>query len=219
MDGNFFNAMRLIQDGYKLTGDLPISVTEKLSDIEVLYHLCGLVNECQEKVNNIVGITNNYTDSQISNLRETLTNEVETLNITIAGMLVKANNYTDEELAEFKTAVTKNITSVNATITSIVNENAKMESKIADLQKQIKEANMNVTCPTCGADMNVQEALYHIYNSIRTTIAWLDFESKIASYTWDSFDTKMNGVTWTQFEYNLNDILTLNLETINLENN
>lgn len=219
MDSNFFNAMRLIQDGYKLTGDLPISITEKLSDIEVLYHLCGLVNECQEKVNSITGTTNDYTDSQINNLRDVLTSEVEVLNVTITEMLVKASNYTDEELAKFKTDVTTSITSVNATITSILNENASMKNKIADLQKQIKDADMLVTCPTCGVDMSVQEALYHIYNSIRTTIAWLDFESKMSTYTWDSFDSKMNGATWTQFEYNLNDILALNLETINLENN
>lgn len=214
-----FDAMRLLNNGYKLTGDLPISIVEKMSDIEIIYHLCGMVQECQNKVEGLATDNNNYTDKQIALVKESLTEEVEKLNTLVGEMGNNAKSYTDEEVAEVTKKIENIVTSINKQIDTILTDNSKLDNKVTELQKQIKSANMNVTCPTCGVDMTIQEALYHIYNSIRVTISWLDFDNKINSYTWESFATKMNGVTWTKFEYDLNSVLALNVETINLENN
>lgn len=219
MDNGFFDAMRLLQNGYKLTGDLPITITEKMSDIEVLYHLTGMVSECQEKVSNLAIETNAYTDKQVKVLKEELLAQVDTLNNAIEDCLKSAESYTDEEIAKFSKKVSETTENINKIIDSILAENAKLDNRVNELQKQIKDANMNVVCPTCGLDMSIQDALYHIYNSIRVTISWLDFNEKVSSYTWESFDQKMNGTTWVQFEYDLKNVLGLNEKTINLENN
>lgn len=219
MDNGFFDAMRLLQNGYKLTGDLPITITEKMSDIEVLYNLTGMVSECQKQVENLAIETNAYTDTQIKTLREELLAQVDVLNNSINDCLKSAKNYTDEEIIKFTKKVSETTSNINNIIDGILTENAKLDNRVNELQKQITDANMNVVCPTCGIDMSIQDALYHIYNSIRVTISWLDFNEKVSSYTWESFDRKLNGATWLQFEYDLNNVLGLNETTINLENN
>lgn len=219
MDNGFFDAMRLLQNGYKLTGDLPITITEKMSDIEVLYNLTGMVSECQKQVENLAIETNAYTDTQIKTLREELLAQVDVLNNSINDCLKSAKNYTDEEIIKFSKKVSETTSNINNIIDGILTENAKLDNRVNELQKQITDANMNVVCPTCGIDMSIQDALYHIYNSIRVTISWLDFNEKVSSYTWESFDRKLNGATWLQFEYDLNNVLGLNETTINLENN
>lgn len=219
MDNGFFDAMRLLQNGYKLTGDLPITITEKMSDIEVLYNLTGMVSECQKQVENLAIETNAYTDTQIKTLREELLAQVDVLNNSINDCLKSAKNYTNEEIIKFSKKVSETTSNINNIIDGILTENAKLDNRVNELQKQITDANMNVVCPTCGIDMSIQDALYHIYNSIRVTISWLDFNEKVSSYTWESFDRKLNGATWLQFEYDLNNVLGLNETTINLENN
>lgn len=198
---------------------IPFQVGAELTTTEWLCAIQSKLNECIDYVSSMNDNANEYTNAEIAKLDAKLIVEIEKVNLLIDEAKVSYENYTDDEITKLSASLDISLGEINDNLKERIAKENSLENKVADLSKIIHDASMSVVCPACGINVSVQDALYHIYNSIRVTISWAEFNAKISEKTWSEFDTMVDGVTWTKFEYDMNNVLSLNTETINLETN
>lgn len=194
---------------------IPLEFSQSLTTTEMLCHMEKTLNQIIEFVNNIKITANEYTDKQITLIKDLIEIKVNALENLINVAELNSKNYTDNQLEILTTMFNKEVENINALMITIDSTLNDMGIEIKNIREIVNKGKVVVINPTTGQHGSLQDALNALYNSIRVTLTWEEVDA--IGLTWEEVENLT--AIWSSIEYDVTNALGIEVATTTLQNN
>lgn len=208
----------------------PSAIDNALSTIQILHKLISQINTIIDEVNSIDSKANEYTDEQITKLKDYLEYKLRSSIIDTNNSLKEYVNTTEEEIVnDINNKIEKlykDIAILKAELTLYIDDNDNkikvlIDNMYNELYNLILNGNVIIYSPIDGNLKSVKDTILDINNIIKTFngVDWDNLEllcNDDVKVTWDSLELKLNEINskyknWNSLTYDTFNFINHNL--------